>query len=111
MGGAISLWCKRVITSYSIHYTKLYDKISELNIKYETDKKDTQINLLKKDAEIKKSHNLFLNFLIITLLLIMILLFFIIRVKTKLLKSQKTSYEQQEKVNSLLLQKQEIERA
>ncbi len=85
-------------------------KISELNIKYETDKKDTQINLLKKDAEIKKSHNLFLNFLIITLLLIMILLFFIIRVKTKLLKSQKTSYEQQEKVNSLLLQKQEIER-
>ncbi|PLX09266.1 MAG: hypothetical protein C0596_01560 [Marinilabiliales bacterium] len=84
--------------------------ISELNIKYETEKKDKEITILRNEAEIKRTHNRTLIFLSVSLAIISVLLFYFFRIKTRLLSSQRKYFEQQETVNKLELEKQETER-
>lgn len=83
--------------------------ISELNIKYETDKKDAEIIILKKESEIKKTHNYLLVIISTALIISVFLLFVFLRTKTRLLKTQKDYYEQQKDFNLLKFEQQEIE--
>lgn len=84
--------------------------ISELNVKYQTEKKDNEIVLLKKESQIKRSFYILVFLIISALLIISILLFYFFRTKTRLLKSQKRFYEQQEKLSRLEIEKQETSR-
>ncbi len=81
-----------------------------MNIKYETERKDKEISLLKKEAEIKKNQTQLLFIAIGALLIISILLFYFFQIKNKLLKSNKKYYEQQEKLNNLERQKQKADK-
>ncbi|MDD4148422.1 MAG: hypothetical protein PHE33_00160 [Bacteroidales bacterium] len=84
--------------------------ISELNIKYETEKKDKEITILKKETEIKKTHNYLLIIIVSALVIFVALLFFFLRTKIRLLSSQKDYYEQLEIFNQLKLEQQKTER-
>ncbi len=104
---------------YYVEYTNLKDsiydenvssKISELNIKYETQKKEKEIVLLKKEAEIKKNTNKFLLIGLIALLLIIALLVTFVRNRIKLAKSDRKYFEQQKIVNQLKIDKQKAEK-
>lgn len=63
--------------------------IDEINLKYQSEKKDKQITILKNQANSKKIISRFLLILVITLTLTLLLLFYYFRIKTKLVKSQK----------------------
>ncbi|MDD2634137.1 MAG: tetratricopeptide repeat protein [Bacteroidales bacterium] len=84
--------------------------ISELNIKYETVKKDKEITILKKETQIKNTNNYLLILIISALVIIVALLFFFLRTKIRLLSSQKEYYEQLEEYNRLKLHQQESKR-
>lgn len=84
--------------------------ISELKIMYETEKKDKEISILKKESEIKKIQNNFLIFISIAFAIVSFLLFYFFKIKSRLLNSQKKYYAQKEKINKLERAKQETER-
>lgn len=89
----------------SIYDESVSSKISELNIKYETQKNEKKIVLLEKEAEIKKNYNRFLIVGLIALFLISVLLFTFFRIKIKLSKSDRKFFEQQKFVNKLKMDK------
>lgn len=107
---ALEFYQKHIELRDSILDNKTKTLISELNIKYETEKKDKEITILKKETEIKKTHNYLLVFIISALIIFVALLFFFLRTKIKLLSSQKDYYEQLEEFNRLKLDKQKTER-
>ncbi len=104
--------------NYHIEYTNLKDsvfsektelQISELQIKYETEKKDSEIKLLTKDALIKRNFTILLIAIITGLLIISIMFLYLFKTKSKLLKSNKLQYNQKEEINKLARLKQEAE--
>lgn len=84
--------------------------ISELSLKYELEKKDKAITILKKEAQIKKEHNNLLILIVLALVTIVILLFYFFRTKFKLVSSRQKYYKQQVDFDRLKLEKQETER-
>ncbi|MDD4216385.1 MAG: tetratricopeptide repeat protein [Bacteroidales bacterium] len=107
---ALIFYQKHIALRDSILNDNTKTLISELNIKYETEKKDKEITILKKETEIKKTHNYLLIFIMSTLIVFVALLFFFLRTKIRLLSSQKDYYEQLEEFNRLKLDKQKTER-
>lgn len=104
---------------YYKSYTSLEDSIfskstkkaiSELNIKYETAKKDKAISLLRKESQIKQFQNRFLIFLSIAFAVISTLLLYSFRTKSKLVKSQKEFIRQKEAINRLKAEKQKTDK-
>lgn len=86
------------------------NEISELNIKYETDKKTKAISLLEKESEIRHFENRFLFFLTIALAVISLLLLYSFRTKTKFAKSQRNFIVQREALAKLRAEKLETEK-
>ncbi len=107
---ALQYYKEYIVLRDSVFNTETENVISELEIKYQTEKKDKEITILKNEAEIKKSHNRLLIFISIALTVISVLLFYFFRIKTRLLSSQKKYYEQQEMLSNLEIEKQETER-
>jgi tetratricopeptide (TPR) repeat protein len=107
---SLQYYREHIILRDSIFDGNTQKTISELNVKYQTEKKDKEILILKKENEIKRNYYNFLILIITALLGISILLFYFFRTKTKLLRSQKSYYEQQEKLSKLEIEKQETNR-
>nr|NQU94599.1 tetratricopeptide repeat protein [Bacteroidota bacterium] len=84
--------------------------ITEIQTRYETDKKAKENELLKKDAEIKHSVQNVLIILGSALLLLSILLLILFRITRKSLYKNRALHEQEIKVNELELKNKEIER-
>ncbi|MFP4664488.1 MAG: tetratricopeptide repeat protein [Bacteroidales bacterium] len=93
----------------SIAKMEMQLKFSELQLKYETAKKDKAILILKKQAQARRNFNTLLIIGISALVIISLLLFYFFRTKSRLLKSNRKYYEQQKKLHNLDLQRQEAE--
>lgn len=78
--------------------------ISELQIKYETAKKDAEIQLLSKEADFNRKFTIMLIIIVIALVAVSLLLFYATRAKTKLLRKNKKLHEQKERLIKLELQ-------
>jgi len=85
-------------------------KISELELKYNMQKKDNEITLLTKDARLKKNFTVFLIIIIASLLTISILLYYFFRTKSKLLNQNTIIYENKHRLNELEIQKHKTEK-
>jgi len=85
-------------------------QIAEMETKYETEKKEAENEILRKDVELNKIARNLLIVLVSGLIVIMVLLVFLSRYKTRVLKQQTTLFEQDKKMKELALQKKEIER-
>ena len=72
-----------IITRDSIFSTENANTIAELNLKYETEKKEKEIELLKKNQEISKSWNLAVTIAIIFIFLVLVLFIIFYRLKNK----------------------------
>lgn len=107
---SIEYFKKHINLEDSIFNENTKNIISELNIKYETEKKDKEITILRKEAEIKKNHNRLLILIVSALAIILILLFYFFRIKSRLLVSQRRYYEQQDRLNQLEMEQQTNER-
>lgn len=107
---ALSYYKRHIELEDSVFNENTKNIISELNIKYETEKKDKEITILRKEAEIKKNHNRLLILIVSALAIILILLFYFFRIKSRLLVSQRKYFEQQDRLNQLEMEKQANER-
>jgi tetratricopeptide (TPR) repeat protein len=85
-------------------------KFSELQLKYETAKKDKAILMLKKQAQARRNFNTLLIIAISAMVIISGLLFYSFRTKSRLLKSNRKYYQQQQELHKLDLQRQEAEK-
>jgi len=83
--------------------------ITEIQTKYETEKKGKENEILKKDAEIRKNIQLILIISVSAFIFISIILFFLFRIKNKSLINNKKLLEQERKLNDLEIEKKEIE--
>lgn len=99
-----------IILRDSVFNNKTESVISELQIRYQSEKKDKEITILRKESEIKKTYNRFLIIITIALSAILLLLFYFFRVKISLLRSQKQFFAQQEKINKFEIEKHENDR-
>lgn len=94
----------------SIVNVKVNEQIFELNARYESEKKDKVIGLLKKEGELKSFQNSFLIFLAITLAVILLLLFYFLRIRIELFRRQKEIAIEKERNAKLEYQKQLTEK-
>lgn len=94
----------------SIFNIKSKNEISEINIKYESEKKDKAIGLLKKESEIKQFQTRFLFFLTVALAVISLLLLYLFSTKSKFAKTQKELIKQREVLSNLEIEKQQTEK-
>ncbi|MBN2778060.1 MAG: tetratricopeptide repeat protein [Bacteroidales bacterium] len=107
---ALNYYKSHIVLEDSVFNENTKNIISELSIKYETEKKDKEITILRKEAEIKKNHNRLLILIVTALAIILILLFYFFRIKSRLLISQRKYYEQQDRLNQLEMEQQVSER-
>lgn len=94
----------------SILNAEMEYEISKLQLKYDTEKKDKEIKLLMKDAQIRRNFVILLIAIITGLLVISIMFFYLFKTKTKLLRSKDLYYKQQDEINRLSIQKQKTEK-
>ncbi len=80
-------------------------KISELQLKYTSEKKDKEIQLLKKDAQINSNLKILLLIIISALIVISFLALYLLKIKSKLLEKNKLLMQQQEEISNLAEQK------
>ncbi|MEA3448812.1 MAG: tetratricopeptide repeat protein, partial [Bacteroidota bacterium] len=93
----------------SISEREMELKFSELKLKYESATKDKAILLLKKEAQERRNYNTILIIVASGLVVFSVLLFYAFRTKSRLLKSNRKYYEQQQTLNKLNMEKQEAE--
>jgi len=84
--------------------------IEEIQTKYETEKKEKENEILKKDAKIKSNIQLMLIISVTAFIFLSILLFFLFRIKNKSLIKNKKILEQERKLNDLESKNKEIEK-
>jgi tetratricopeptide (TPR) repeat protein len=84
--------------------------IEEIQTKYETEKKENENDILKKDVKHRKKVQLLLFIIISGLFIIAISLFFLFRIKNKSLRKSKLLYRQQQKLTKLELKNKEMEK-
>jgi tetratricopeptide (TPR) repeat protein len=101
----------------SILNDEKFKTITEIQTKYETEKKEKENELLKKDLSIKEKNEQILLFkqglmfvIILALFVLVILIFFLLRLKSKSLKNSKILFEQEKKLNDLELKNKEREK-
>ncbi|MCD4683176.1 MAG: tetratricopeptide repeat protein [Bacteroidales bacterium] len=93
----------------SIFNAQQHQQLANYRIKYETQKKERENQLLKKDILIKQRSQRTFLIIAASMLLLSILLFFLLRLKSKSLKQNKLLHHQENKLTQLELEKKEIE--
>jgi len=94
----------------SIFDEEKFKTFTEIQTKYETEKKEKENEILKRDAEIRKNVELLLVVIISGLLILSVLLFLLFRTKNRSLRKNKLLYEQEKKLKDLELKNKEMEK-
>ncbi|MFH1160419.1 MAG: tetratricopeptide repeat protein, partial [bacterium] len=85
-------------------------QIADMEAKYETEKKEKENVILRKDNELHKTAQRLLIVAISALIILAVLLFGLFRYKARLLRQRTVLFEQEQKMKSLELEKKELER-
>ncbi|WP_185154394.1 tetratricopeptide repeat protein [Fulvivirga sp. M361] len=100
----------------SLYGLDMEKHLSELETKYDTQKKEQEIELLNKDVQIKKQENraqtLYITLLIITLLALSVFVFFLlnrISYRRKLLSQRQQLYKKEKNEQALLVKQSQLE--
>jgi len=94
----------------SVYNEEKVKTITEIQTKYETEKKDKENEILKRDAKIRKNLQVLLIVIISGLLLLSILLFLLFRIKNRSLKKNRQLFKQEKKLNDLEMKNREMEK-
>ncbi len=85
-------------------------QIADMETKYETEKKERENIILRKDIRLHKTTQRFLFLAVFTLVLLTVMLYFLMRTKNRLLKQKTALFEQQKQIQSMEIEKKEMER-
>jgi tetratricopeptide (TPR) repeat protein len=104
-----------VYQDYSIVKDSLFNlertmQIADMETKYETEKKERENIILRKDIRLHKTTQRFLFLAVFTLVLLTIMLYFLMRAKNRLLRQKTDLFEQQKQIQSMEIEKKEMER-
>jgi tetratricopeptide (TPR) repeat protein len=116
-----NIWKSQQVYDSALYYNELYNQlkdtiksneidkeIADLHIKYNTQKKQQENIILRKDIEISKKLRLSLILGIVTLLIIATLTTFLLLFKGKMLKQKFKLLEQEKKISDLALENEKI---
>lgn len=95
----------------SVYNEEKVKTITEIQTKYETEKKEKENEILKRDAKIRKNFQILLLVIVSALLALSVLLFLLFRMKNKSLRKNRQLFEQERKLKELELKNKETERA
>ncbi len=94
----------------SINDEDKFKTLTEIQTKYETEKKEKENEILKRDAEIRENLQVLLVVIVTGLLILSVMFFFLFRMKNRSLRKNKLLYEQEKKLKNLELKNNEIEK-
>ena len=94
----------------AIFNAQKHRQLANYRIKYETEKKERENQLLKKDILIKQREQRILYIIVVSMIMLAILLFFLLRLKSKTLKQSRQLHQQEAKMAKMELEKKEIEK-
>ncbi len=94
----------------TIFNTQTHKQLANYRIRYETEKKERENQILKKDILLEQRAQRNLIIVASFILMITILLFYLLRLKSRTIKQNKRLYDQDKMLSKLELEKKEIEK-
>jgi len=94
----------------TIFNIRTHNQLANYRIRYETEKKERENQILKHDIQNKKRTQRALIIIGTLMFISILLLFFLLRLKNRTLKQDRKLYEQEKRLSSLELEKTEMEK-
>ncbi|MCB2218848.1 MAG: tetratricopeptide repeat protein [Bacteroidetes bacterium] len=94
----------------TIFNARIHKQLANYRIRYETEKKEQENQLLRRDILFKKRTQRTLIIIGSAIFVVALLLFLLLRLKTRTLKQSRQLHEQEHKLTSLELEKKDLER-
>lgn len=94
----------------TIFREKSAEAMAEMQTRYETEKKEQENEILKKDVQIQSNLKKYLLAIASALILLLITLFYLFRLKSTSLKQSRTLLEQEKEINQLESERNEAEK-